>query len=210
MPEDVVELKNHWWWRPGWREGRHVYACHLILNDQPRLRALVARYQDATKALAILDPIPPQCLHITTQEIGFVDEISQDEAGAVLRGIADRLKQVERPTVTFQYPTVRLEGVFLKAHPVEPLYSIRRQIHDAVVDVLGNDRTEPLPKPEDYRPHVSIAYVNANAPAAPVAAAVRDVEVEPVTVTFTKADFLEFHRDHRMYEWTSATPVPFG
>jgi hypothetical protein len=67
-----------------------------------------------------------------------------------------------------------------------------------------------LPKPEDYTPHVSTAYVNSDVPAAPIAASLEGVEVEPVTVTFAKADLLEFHRDHRMYEWTSAVPVPFG
>jgi hypothetical protein len=54
---------------------------------------------------------------------------------------------------------------------------------------------------------VSVAYVNADAQAAPIAAAITGVEVAPVTVTFTKAGFLEFHRDHRMYEWTSDTPM---
>jgi hypothetical protein len=57
-------------------------------------------------------------------------------------------------------------------------------------------------------PHVSTAYVNSDAPATPIAAALEDVEAEPVTVTFAKADLLEFHRDQRMYEWTSATPIP--
>ena len=209
MFEDVSDVQNHWWWRPGWREGRHIYACHLILNDQPQLRALVARYQEALKPLSMLDLIPPQWLHITTQGIGFVDEVSPDEAEAIRQGIADRLKQIDPPIVTFQHPTIRPEAVLIKAHPAEPLYSIRQQIHHAVVDVVGSDRAEPLPRPEDYAPHVSIAYVNADAQAVPIAAAIKGIEVEPVTVTFTKADFLEFHRDHRMYECTSDTPMPF-
>lgn len=210
MSEGVAEVRNNWWWRPGWREGRHYYACHLILDDQPHLRALVARYQEATKTLPMLDQIPPQWLHVTTQEIGFIDEISQDEAAAIRQKIGNQLKQVESPTVTFRYPTIRPEAVFLKARPTEPLYEVRKRIHDAVVDVLGSDRAEPLPKAEDYTPHVSIAYVNTDTPAAPIAAAVESVEVDPVTVTFAKANFLGFHRDHRMYEWTSATPVLFG
>jgi hypothetical protein len=38
---DVIEtplppsVRNHWWWRPGWAEGRHFYACHMTLDDQP-------------------------------------------------------------------------------------------------------------------------------------------------------------------------------
>lgn len=210
MSEGTAEVRNHWWWRPGWREGRHYYACHLTLDDQPELRALVARYQAATKTLPMLDQIPPQWLHVTTQGIGFVDEISPNEAEAIRHQVGDRLKQAEQPTVTFQYPTIRAEAVLLKAHPAEPLYAVRAQVHHAVVDVLGSDRAEPLPKPEDYAPHVSIAYVNSDSSASPIATAIKGVEVEPVTATFVKADLLEFHRDRRMYEWTSAKPIAIG
>jgi hypothetical protein len=51
MSEDVAEVRNHWWWRPGWREGRHIYACHLILDDQPQLRALVPGTRKRSKQL---------------------------------------------------------------------------------------------------------------------------------------------------------------
>jgi 2'-5' RNA ligase len=208
--ELVGNVRNHWWWRPGWREGRHFYACHLILDDQPELRALVARYQTATKTLPVLDHIPAQWLHITAQGIGFVDEISPDELDAVRQGIADELAQIEQPTVTFERPTIRPEAVVLLASPTEPLYEVRLRIHRAVVAVLGDERVEPMPKPEDYNPHVTTAYVNSDASAAPIAAALESVEAEPVTVTFAKADLFEFHRDQRMYEWTRATPMPFG
>ena len=40
-PQLVTTVRNHWWWRPGWRTGRHFYACHLTLDDQPQLRELV-------------------------------------------------------------------------------------------------------------------------------------------------------------------------
>lgn len=204
-----ASVRNHWWWRPGWAEGRHFYACHLILDDQPELRALVAKYQAATKTLSMLDQIPAQWLHITTQGIGFVDEISTDELEAVHQGIADELGQVEQPNLTFGSPTIRTEAIILTAHPAELLYAIRQRIHRAVVAVLGNKRADPLPKPENYIPHVSTAYVNSEASALPITTALEGVKAEPVTTTFAKADLLEFHRDHRMYEWTKATPVPF-
>lgn len=210
MSENAESVRNHWWWRPGWREGRHFYACHLILDDQPELRALVAKYQAATKALPMLDHIPAQWLHVTVQGIGFVDEVSPEEIEAIRHGIADELAQMDRPTVTFERPTIRPEAVVLLASPTEQLYEARQRIHRAVVAVLGDERADPLPKPDDYMPHVSTAYVNSDASAAPIVAALEGVEVEPVTVTFLKADLLEFHRDHRMYEWTRATPVPLG
>jgi hypothetical protein len=49
-------VRNHWWWRPGHAEGRHFYACHLILDDQPELRQVAADYQQAlTTALAAIE-----------------------------------------------------------------------------------------------------------------------------------------------------------
>jgi hypothetical protein len=41
-PPLPASVRNHWWWRPGWTAGRHYYACHLTLDDQPQLRELVS------------------------------------------------------------------------------------------------------------------------------------------------------------------------
>ena len=60
--------------------------------------------------------------------------------------------------MTFERPTIRPEAIVLTAHPVEPLYAIRQRIHRAAVAVLGDKRADPLPKQEDYTPHVSTAY----------------------------------------------------
>ena len=40
--------------------------------------------------------------------------------------------------------------------------------------------------------------------------AVSKTDPQPVTATFDTASLLVFHRDHRMYEWTQATPLPIG
>ena len=32
--EAVDSLHDHWWWRPGWRAGRHYYACHITLGGR--------------------------------------------------------------------------------------------------------------------------------------------------------------------------------
>lgn len=46
--------------------------------------------------------------------------------------------------------------------------------------------------------------------AEPIAAALGRLTARTVEVTFAKADVLEFHRDHQMYEWTKATPIAIG
>jgi 2'-5' RNA ligase len=204
-------LRNHWWWRPGWAEGRHFYACHLTLNDQPQLRELVAEYQKALTGVQGIDLIPPQWLHLTMQGIGFTDEIDADELAALDHALTAELATIEPPAAQFRYLTVRPEAIYLKAHPAAVLYPLRQKMHEAVISVLGRDRfTEPAPDYAQFLPHVSIGYINRDGEAEPIAAALSGLAVRTVEATFTKADLLEFHRDHRMYEWTSATPIQIG
>jgi hypothetical protein len=63
---------------------------------------------------------------------------------------------------------------------------------------------------QEFVPHVSIAYVSADGEAQPIAQALQTAVTAPVSATFRKAALLEYHRDHRMYEWTSDTPIPIG
>ncbi len=206
-----AKVSNHWGWRPGWRSGRHFYACHFTLNDQPQLRTLVRQYQDAMAHLPNLDLIPSRWLHVTMQGIGFTDEISTDDLVAVTSRLRECLRSMEAPVATFHRPTVRPEAVLLKADPPEPLYQLRLAMYETIASVLGPRKfSEPRPAPGRFKPHVSAAYVNNDGPVKPIADAIMNTNPEPVTVMFKQASLLVFHRDHRMYEWTKATPLPFG
>jgi 2'-5' RNA ligase len=204
-------VRNHWWWRPGWTTGRHYYACHLALDDQPQLRNLVSRYQQVLENLPGLDLIPPEWLHITMQGIGFTDEINTAELHSLADALTQELSSIDPPTVAFRYLTVHPEAIYLKAHPAEALYPLRTRMYRAVASVLGaNNSTENMPGPRQFVPHVSIAYVSADGETQPIAEALKTAVTAPVTATFRKASLLEFHRDHGMYEWTSAMPIAIG
>jgi hypothetical protein len=209
--ERARSVRNHWWWRPGWRAGRHFYACHLTLNDQPQLRDLIRRYQDALADLGNLDLIPPRWLHLTMQGIGFIDEISPHELTAVTKHVADRLRNVPVPVVTFDQPTIGQDAVYLKAQPAGPIYDLRLATYQAIKSALGAGQFhEAPPIREQYTPHVSAAYVNSDGPAQPIIDALSRVQAPSVTATFRTASILTFHRDQRMYEWTNAIPISIG
>ena len=57
---------------------------------------------------------------------------------------------------------------------------------------------------------MSAAYVNSDGPAQPIIDALSSVQDTTVTATFRTASILTFHRDHQMYEWTNAKPIPIG
>ena len=197
-PQTVTTVRNHWWWRPGWRPGRHFYACHLTLNNQPQLRTLVKQCQDAITHLPDLDLIPPQWLHITMQGIGFVDEIGEADLAAVTKRIGETLRYSKPPAATFHRPAIRPEAVTFKANTPEPLYQLRLAMHGAIASVLGPAKFhEPMPAPEQFAPHVSAAYVNSDGSAKPIANAIGSIDFQAVTATFDTASLLVFHRDRR-------------
>ena len=209
--EHVDTLQDHWWWRPGWRAGRHFYACHFTMGQHPDLVQLVRRYQEALRPFPGLDLIPMAWLHLTMQGIGFVDELGGDQVSELELAIRQRLARVRTPVVTFRRPVVRPEAVFLPASPPEPVAEVRDAVRAVIADVLGPDNVELAPEhAQGYHPHVSLAYSNTTQAAGPIAEALSAVDVEPVTVTLDHVGLLEFHRDNRMYEWARAHQIPVG
>lgn len=206
-----MRLRNHWWWRPGWREGRHFYACHVSFNNQPDLHRLIDRYQDVLRTFTGLDPIPRRWLHLTMQGIGFTDEVTHAELDSVIMAITMRLAGTPIPVVSFHRPVTRPEAIYLPAQPTKPLATVRAKIRSAIADTLGPGRVpEQREQLAGFRPHVSLAYSNQDQPAAPIATALTEVTADPVTVTITHASLLVFHRDRRMYEWTHERQIPIG
>jgi 2'-5' RNA ligase len=211
LVEHVENMQDHWWWRPGWRAGRHFYACHFTMGRYADLVKLARTYQEALRPFPGLDLIPAQWLHLTMQGVGFLDVLNHDQVADLEQAIRQRLARIPTPVVTFHRPVVRPEAVYLPALPPEPIAAVRNEVRAAIGDVLGQDHVELAPEHVPaYRPHVSVAYSNSVQAAEPIANAVTHVEATPVTVALDHVGLLEFHRDNRMYEWTRAVQIPIG
>ncbi|HVQ95189.1 MAG TPA: 2'-5' RNA ligase family protein [Mycobacteriales bacterium] len=205
---DTATMRDHWWWRPGWRPGRSFYSWHLTFAGQHALYALVDAYQDALRPLPGLDLIPHQWLHLTMQGIGFTDEVSDDQVRQISAAAADRLAAVPAPTLTFHRPAVTAEALPLGPTPAEPVDAIRDAIRAGIADVWG-----PGGVPEaagGFRAHVSLAYSSATGPAAPIIEALGRVATEPITVSVRAASLIVVNRDNRMYEWQTYATAPLG
>ena len=80
-----------------------------------------------------------------------------------------------------------------------------------LLSLASQDRMHEQPETiAHYRPHVSVAYINAAGPAQPIVSALQSARPGPVTTALGSASVLTFHRDNRMYEWTAATRLPIG
>ncbi|MEV8600430.1 2'-5' RNA ligase family protein [Streptomyces griseoviridis] len=208
MSTHPESMRTHWWWRPGWREGRRFYTWHLVFDGQDDVHRLAADYRTA---LAPLGPdsftlIPDQWLHLTMQGVGFVDETDAETVDAIVTAARHRLAGIAAFDVTLgPDAVVDQEAILLPAQPAEPVHAVRDAIRAAIGDVV-----EVPEQADGFRPHVSVAYSAAAGPADPVVHALARSTFTSARACITSAELIVLGRDAQMYEWTSYATVPLG
>jgi 2'-5' RNA ligase superfamily protein len=195
-------MADHWWWRPGWKPGRRMYTWHFTFDGQPAVHELAASYQERLADLPGLDLIPARWLHLTTQGVGFTDEVSDEEVTALLDASTGRLEGFASQRVTLGPARVTPEAILLDVTPAEGLAAIRRELRAAITDVLGAAR---LGESDEWTPHVSVAYSNSTGPQAPYVAAVADRGTAETMIT--TVELIVLGRDQHLYEWTTRGDV---
>ncbi|MFJ6298697.1 2'-5' RNA ligase family protein [Streptomyces griseoviridis] len=202
-------MRNHWWWRPGWKTGRRFYTWHLTFGGQDDVHRLAAEYRTALAPLGpdVFTLIPDQWLHLTMQGIGFVDETDTETVDSIVVAARHRLAHV--PAFLLQLgPGAVLdpEAILLPAQPAEPVHAVRTAIRAAIGDVLS----EVPEKESGFRPHVSVAYSTGDGPAAPASRAIAAAPTTPALARITSAELIVLGRDNGMYEWESYATLPLG
>ncbi len=189
-------MADHWRWRRGWRPGRRKYAWHVTFDGKQEVQDLAASYQARLAALPGLDLIPARWLHLTTQGVGFTDEVSEEEVSALLHASAGRLEVFPAQPVTLGPAQVTPEAILLDVVPVDALSAIRRELRQAISDILGKAR---LTGGDEWTPHVSVAYSHGTGPQAPVKAAILGGDAADTVIN--TVSLIVLGRDHRLYEW---------
>jgi 2'-5' RNA ligase len=204
MTEDV---RDHWWWRPGWRQGRSFYAWHITFTDQPEVARLVSSYQELIDRLPTITPVPLQWLHLTLQGVGFTDRVDCRELDEILTASRVRCAGLKPVTVTMGPARVSRETVELPVEPVEDLQELRTTLRAAIADVWGPDS---VPEGNGLVPHVSLGYWHTDGPAAPLVDVLAAGPAYTAEVTISRVTLIDLNRDRRMYEWTEVGSVPLG
>ncbi len=146
-------MRDHWWWRPGWRVGRRMCTFHVTFRDEDaavdgsdELRRLVGAYQAGLAGLSGLGPVPLGSLHLTMQDVGFTDEVDDDRLSAVADRARAACASLEPFDLTFSRAFVLVEAVMLLPTPAEPVALLRDTLRAAVGDVLGADAVAGAPE----------------------------------------------------------------
>ncbi|WP_433532989.1 2'-5' RNA ligase family protein [Micromonospora sp. CA-263727] len=204
--EELSNLTEHWYWRPGWRADRRFYTWHLTFEHQSELHELVKR-QQGHLALPGLDLVPIDGLHLTMQGLGFTDEVSDDDVDAIVAEARQRCATL--PPLEFSLGPVDPdpEGIGLLVQPWEQVEQLRAAIREAIGTV-----SHSVPEPADgFRPHVTIAYSSSSAPTAPIRNRLAHLRHLPsVNVTISRVPLIALRREGHAYRWTTVATVPLA
>ncbi|MER7974660.1 2'-5' RNA ligase family protein [Streptomyces sp. NPDC096080] len=202
-------MRNHWWWRPGWLEGRRFYTWHLTFDGQDDVHRLAAEYRTALAPLGpkVFTLIPDRWLHLTMQGIGFVGEVPVGTVDGIVAAARKRLSAVPAFDITLgPDAVVDQEAILLPAQPAEPVHAVR----DAIRAAIGEVVTEVPESAGGFRPHVSVAYSAGAGPSAPVVQALAGPTFVQAQARITGAELIVLGRDDGMYEWESYAAVSLG
>lgn len=202
-----ARMRDHWWWRPGWRVGRRFYAWHLTFVGQADLHRLVRDYQ-AHLQVPELDLAPLEGLHLTMQGVGFTDEVDQGELGDIVTAARDRCAHLAPFDLTLGPARLDAEGIMLSVAPAEPVRRLRAMIREGIAQVWGEER---VPEPvEPFTPHVTMAYSNAEGAAAPVIERLERTRPQQASTTLDATRLIELERDAHVYRWRTWATVPLS
>lgn len=202
----MSEIRDHWWWRPGWEPGRRFWTFHVTWQDDAAVQEHFAKARARLAGVDGLDLVPAQWLHLTTQGIGFDGEVSDADLSAITDAARARLATLAPVTVEVGPPAAASEGVACWVEPAGVLDPVRDALRAAIAVTWSPER---VPEGAEWTAHVSAAYANMTMPSAAVDAAL-DGENETVTTTVTAVQLIRLGRDHRVYEWDSTVTLPLG
>jgi 2'-5' RNA ligase len=203
LPE---RMTDHWWWRPGVRPSRRLYVWHILFEGQPEVAVLAQSCQALLTGVPGLDVVPAPWLHLTTQIIGFADEIDDAEVEAMRAAAAKRLQRLDPVPIALGRVLIHSEAVMLGVRPALALDPVRESLRDAVA---GTVRVHQLADAPGWTPHMTLAYSNRAAPAAPVIEAMREAP-RALDIQIKEVCLVSQVRVGRAYRWNRIATMPLG
>lgn len=207
MPEqaslpETGQLLAHRNWRTDWTADRTCLLWYLTFEDQPELMSLFHEVEDDLRRVDSVDVVPPSWLHLTLLEVGYADEVSASE-------MDDLVAATEASTSMFPLRldigpvSTMTDAVVLQVRASEEVVALQSSLAEG----LRSSRAT-VPEPEDFWPHVSLAYTNRDCRRDDVMDPLSDIAERTVSVTVPRVTLAAVTRLRDHYRWSAVAALP--
>ena len=201
----ATSLVDHWGWRPDWQAERPCLMWYLTFEDQPELADLALRSHERLRPLGAVDLIPVPWLHLTLDEVGFVDAVGLEDVDRVVESVRAVIADWRSGPIRLGPVTTMEDAVVLAATSTADLDELCGRLRTATTAVLARDPDyEPLP----FWAHVSLAYTNQPCDAASVLAPLATLADQTLTVSVPRLTLAAVTRRDRHYQWSVRAALP--
>jgi 2'-5' RNA ligase len=202
---EAVLLWNHWQWRPEWAASRPNLMWYLTLENQPSLTPVLEQTNRVMRDLHYVDVVPRKWLHLTLQDVGFVDELDVADVNVAVNEAWGAVHDLGPLKLTLGPITTDESAVVLDVAPNAALRSLRTRLRAA-----NAAAGLPVRGPRTFRPHVSLGYINRDSDEEAVREALQVAQPpSTVDVTIRRLTLAAVTRDDRHYQWTQYRGVSF-
>lgn len=198
-----TQMANHW--RPRPAKGRAEYYWHLLFHDQPAVHDLAAQAQRKLDGLPGLDPVPLQWLHLTTLQVGLTDDVPRPTVDTMLTTAGHLLSDIDPIGVTLGRVLYFPEAVTLAVEPADALQPVLSAVSIAAREagLPGGSAARP------WLPHITVAYSNGTAPAAPIVQAL-GLHLPKTEITIRTASLVAQQQVGHSWQWQAVAELALG
>lgn len=202
---------KEFWRSHEWPAGERRYHWLVVFDDQPEVHECHAAHVPVLARFeGLIDPVPPEWLHLTLQSLCPTTAATGDELTALRAAVARRLADLPPPRVQLGPPRIDGAAVTWAVYPEQELARVQQRVREASLDVLGADRVAA--QRGVWWPHVTLGYGARDDPADDLAGALVRARLPRVEVTVGAVTLVDQEQDlaRRQYRWRGIASVPIG
>lgn len=199
-------MADRWQARAEPGPGQAQLYWHVLMRDQPQVRALAAVARGRLSGFGGLHFTPEQWLHLSILRVGLATDVARGEIEAMVSQARPLLQRIPPVTFTLGQVLYHPEAITLGVRPGDALDAVAVAVRKAATSTLTRpaDVTTPL-----WIPHVTVAYSTEDQPADPIIAALgRELPECPVTIDTIY--LIAQHGAERDWNWQPLARIAIG
>lgn len=201
-----ARMADRWQARAEPGPGQAQLYWHVLMRDQPQVRALAAVARGRLSGFSGLHFTPEQWLHLSIHRVGLTTDFSHGEIEALVGQARPLLQRIPPVTFTLGQVLYHPEAITLGARPPDALDAVARAVRQTAASTPDRSADDPTPS---GIPHVTVAYSTQDQPADPIIAALGRVLPE-CPVTIEAIHLIAQHGPERAWNWQSLARIALG